>query len=115
MLHHDELVKKANALFATIKERDALYFDARKFAEMTPSEQAALTKYCRTIETASMIMSAPAVPDYDLAMTIAFLMALGGWKRYRAVNREAEVFYEERKQRAEELARWREENADLVF
>ena len=45
---------------------------------------------------------------------IALLMLLGGCKQYAAVNREAEVFYQERKEREEELERWREENADAL-
>jgi hypothetical protein len=110
MTHHDELMKKANAVFATIKERDALYFDARKFAEMTPSEQAELMEYCRAVETAYKII--PAIPNCDLTVAIALLTSLGGWKQYRAVNREAEVFYQERKEREEMMERWREENAD---
>jgi len=39
---------------------------------------------------------------------------LGGCKQYAAVNREAEGFYQERKEREEELERWREENADDI-
>ena len=110
MTQHDQLMKKASAVFATIKERDALYFDARKFAEMTPSEQADLTDYCRAVEIAYQII--PEIPNCALTVAIALLMSLGEWKQYRAVNREAEVFYQERKEREEMMERWREENAD---
>ena len=49
---HDRLMEKADAIFAIIKSRDALYFNNRKFAEMTPSEQAELRRHLLDIERA---------------------------------------------------------------
>ena len=113
---HDRLMEKADAIFAIIKRRDALYFDARKFGEMTPSEQAELTDHCRAVETAWGMVpdEIPNWPEVTVAVAIALLMLLGGCKQYAAVNREAEVFYQERKEREEAMERWREENADDI-
>ena len=46
---HDELVEKANFIFAAIKKRDDLLFSGRKCSELTENEIAELDDHCKDV------------------------------------------------------------------
>ena len=45
---HDELVAKANFIFAAIKERDDLFFNGQR--DLTENEEAELQDHCKDVE-----------------------------------------------------------------